>query len=109
MASLNPNGLTMKLTRQYATNHRTGHNIRNKSNGRFVVTPKINGTIKLICRLMKNGTGFHIPVLSPGLKLNTRTASLNPKGLQIKFAKKYATGHLTGHNAKQSQTGIPIG
>jgi len=58
---------------------------------------------------MKNGTGFQMPYSLSGLKLKTFTASLNPKGLQMKFAKKYATGHLKGHNAKHSQTGIPIG
>ena len=63
--------------------------------------------IKLIWRLMKNGTGFQIPVFCPGLKLNTLTANLKPIGLQMKLEKKYATGHLMGHNAKHSQTGIP--
>ena len=58
---------------------------------------------------MKNGTGLKRPVFWPGLNPNTLTANLNPKGLQMKFAKKYATGQRTGHNAKHNQTGIPIG
>ncbi len=109
IANLNESGLTMKLTRQYATNQRTGHIIKNKSSGRLVVTPKINGMMKLICRLMKKGTGLKSPYSFEGLKLNTLTANLNPNGLQMKLAKKYATGQRIGHNAKHNHTGIPIG
>ncbi len=50
-----------------------------------------------------------MPVFWSGLKLNTLTANLNAVGLQMKLEKKYATGHLAGHNAKHSQTGIPWG
>ena len=99
----------MKLTRQYATNQRIGHIIKNISQGRLVVTPKIRGMMKLICRLMKNATGLKSPYSFEGLKSNTFTANLNPNGLQMKLAKKYATGQRTGHNAKHSQTGMPIG
>ena len=52
----------MKLTRQYATNQRIGQVRKKISAGRLVVTPNISGMIKLICRLMKNGTGLKRPV-----------------------------------------------
>lgn len=61
--------------------------------------------------MQTNKKGHWIPnsCFCPGWKLNTLTASLNPNGLQIKLAKKYATGHLIGHNATHNQRGIPVG